>query len=186
MSTTPPPPDRPTEPLAPVSAPHVRERVVEEPVAAADPLLFAQLEDSLRSLRTAVVLLGLLSVAALAVAVYALIKSQEADRGSASSGRVARLDDRVDKVSTDLQRIRQSTSRAADRSDVDQVQRSVSGKATAEDVRKLQRTVAKVQTQVADSKRNDDTNTALDQIDQRLDDLSRQVRQLQAKQQTQP
>jgi hypothetical protein len=186
VSTTPPPSDRPTEPLAPVSAPRVHERVVEEPVAGVDPLVFAQLEDSLRSLRTAVVLLGLLSVAALAVGVYALIKSQEADRGSASSGRVARLDDRVDEMSRDLRRIRQSTSGTADRSDVDQVQRSVSGKANAEDVRNLQRTVARVQTQLADSKRDNDTSTALTQIDQRLDDLSRQVRQLQAEQQTQP
>jgi len=183
MSTTPPPPDRPTEPLPPAGAPSVRERVVDEPVAAADPLVFARLEDSLRSLRTAVVLLGLLSVAALAVAVYALINSQEADRGSASSGRVARLDDRVDKLSRDLQRTRQSTSGTADRSDVDQVQRSVSEKADAEDVRSLQRTVAKLQAQVADAGSNDDTNAALDQIDQRLDDLSRQLRQVQSEQQ---
>lgn len=125
-------------------------------------------------------------MAALAVAVYALIGSQEADRNSASSGRVARLDDRVDKLSRDLQRTRQSTSGTADQSDVNQVQRSLSEKANAADVRNLQRTVAKLQTQVADSKSNNDTSAAVDQIDQRLDDLSRQVRQLQAKQQTQP
>ena len=53
-------------------------------------------------------------------------------------------------------------------------------------MRKLQRTVAKLQTQVADSKSNNDTSAALDQIDQRLDYLSREVRPLQAKQQTQP
>ena len=125
-------------------------------------------------------------MAALAVAVYALIGSQEADRNSASSGRVARLDDRVDKLSRDLQRTRQSTSGTADQSDVNQVQRSLSEKASAEDVRKLRRTIAKLQTQLADAKSNSDTSAALDQIDQRLDDLSRQVRQLQAKQQTQP
>jgi hypothetical protein len=187
MSTAPPPPDGPTEPLPPADAPRVRERLVEEPVApAADPLLLAHFEDALRSLRTAVVLLGLLSVAALGVAVYALIKGQEADRGSASSGRVSRLNDRVDRLSRDLQRTRESTSGTADATDVSRLQARLGDKADAADVGKLQRTVAKLQAQVTQSKSNNDTTAALDQVDQRLNDLSRQVRDLQDNQQPSP
>lgn len=183
MSTPPPPPDRPTEPLEPRAAPVARERFVDEPVEpVADPLALARFDDALRSLRTAVVLLGLLSVAALGVAVYALLKGQDADRNSASSGRVVRLDDRVDRLSQDLQRTRQSTSGNADQSDVNQVQGRLSDKANATDVQRLERTVAKLQTQVTDSKNNDDTTAALDQVDQRLDDISRQVQELRAKQ----
>jgi hypothetical protein len=164
----------------------VRERYVEEPLVEADPLAVARVGDALRSLRTAVVLLGLLSVAALGLAVYALMQSQEADRGSASSGRVARLDDRVDRLSRDVQRTRESTTGTADQSDVNQVQDELSGKASSSDVRKLERTVGKLQTEVADAKSNDDTTAALDQVDQRLDDMSRQLRELQANQQTSP
>ena len=183
MATAPPPPDGPTEPLAPTGPAVVHQRLAEEPVVPADPLAIARFEDALRSLRTAVMLLGLLSVAALGVAVYALVTSQEADRGSASSGRVARLDERVDKLNRDLQRTRASTTGAADEGDVNQVQDRLSEKADSADVRKLERTVARLQTQV-DS--NDDARGALDQVDQRLDDLSRQVRELQAEQQTSP
>jgi hypothetical protein len=187
MSTAPPPPDGPTEPLPPADAPRVRERLVEEPVVpAADPLPIVHFEDALRSLRTAVVLLGLLSVAALGVAVYALIKGQEADRGSAGSGRVSRLEDRVDRLSRDLQRTRESTRGTADAADVNRLQTRLGDKADAADVGKLQRTVAKLETQVAQSQSKTDTSTALDQVDQRLDDVSRQVRELQDTQQTSP
>jgi hypothetical protein len=183
MSTVPPPPDGPTEPLTPAEPAIVDERLPAEPLAAADPLAIARFADALRSLRTAVVLLGLLSVAALGVAIYALVKSQEADQGSASSGRVATLDDRVDKLSRDLQRTRASTSGTADESDVNQVQDRLNEKASSADVRTLERTVAKLQTQLGSS---DDTGAALDQVDQRLDDLSRDLRDLQAEQQTSP
>ena len=183
MATAPPPPDGPTEPLPPSEPAIVDERLPAEPLVAADPMAIARFEDAVRSLRTAVVLLGLLSVAALGVAIYALVKSQEADRGSASSGRVARLDDRVDKLSSDLQRMRESTSGTADESDVNQVQDRLSEKASSADLRTLERTVAKLQTQVRSS---DDASAALDQVDQRLDDLSRDVRDLQAEQPTSP
>jgi polyhydroxyalkanoate synthesis regulator phasin len=187
MSTAPPPPDEPTEPLPPADAPRVRERLVDERViSAADPLPIVHFEDALRSLRTAVVLLGLLSVAALGVAVYALIKGQEADRASAGSNRVSRLNDRVDRLSSDLQRTRQSASGTADATDVNRLQTRLGDKADAADVGKLQRTVAKLQTQVTEFQSNNDTTAALDQVDQRLDDLSRQVRALQDNAQTSP
>ena len=183
MANAPPPPDGPTEPLPSAGPAIVDERLPAEPLVAAEPLAIARFEDALRSLRTAVVLLGLLAVAALGVAIYALVKSQEADRGSAGSGRVASLDDRVDKLSRDLQRTRESTSGSADASDLNQVRNRLSDKASSADVRDLERTVAKLQTQVDSS---DDAGAALDQVDRRLDDLSREVRALQAEQQTSP
>ena len=183
MANAPPPPDGPTEPLPSAGQAIVDERLPAEPLVAAEPLAIARFEDALRSLRTAVVLLGLLAVAALGVAIYALVKSQEADRGSASSGRVATLDDRVDKLSRDPQRTRESTRGTADASDLNQVSNRLSDKASSADVRDLERTVAKLQTQVDSS---DDAGAALDQVDRRLDDLSREVRALQAEQQTSP
>ena len=83
-------------------------------------------------------------------------------------------------------KMRETTSGAADESDVNRVQDDLSGKASTSEVRKLERAVGKLQTAVAESKDNDDTTAALDQVDQRLDDMARQLRDLQANQQTSP
>ena len=182
MSTAPPPPDGPTEPLPPPEPAIVDERLPADPLVAADPLAIARFEDALRSLRTAVVLLGLLSVAALGVAVYALVKSQEPTKALptapvASARRPGRQAEQGPPAYP------RDTSGTADESDVNQVQDQLSEKASSADVRTLERTVAKLQTQVTSS---DDAGAALDQVDQRLDDLSRDVRDLQAEQQTSP
>src|SRR5215218_8999130 len=100
MST---PPDEPTRRLPPAEgpAPRVREREYVEPED--DRAWVAELQDQLRSLRTAVVLLGVLAVAALALAAWALLKGDDESAPSgngASAARVSQLEDRVDSLET--------------------------------------------------------------------------------------
>ena len=101
VSTPPPPedpPEEPTRPLPPATPPPARvgvEREVAAPVE--DPYRTELLLDQLRSLRTALAIVGVIAVAALAVAVYAVLtKDEVSDAGAgASSQQVADLADRV-------------------------------------------------------------------------------------------
>jgi outer membrane murein-binding lipoprotein Lpp len=103
MST---PPEEPTRHLPPAQAPppRVREREYLGPDDGGG--LLAELQDQVRSLRTAVVLLGLLSVVALGIAAWALLKSHDdtttttTQPGGASAARVSRLQDRVSNLET--------------------------------------------------------------------------------------
>ena len=83
------PPTRPIEPLP--------EREV---VREVDPAWTQAILDRLRSLRTAVVLFALLSLAALGVGIYALLTQEEENdaRRGASQQRVQDLEDRVDEL----------------------------------------------------------------------------------------
>ena len=60
--------------------------------------------ERLRSLRTAVALVGVVAVAALALALWALLSEQanDDDRRGASAARVAALSDRVDVLESDV------------------------------------------------------------------------------------
>ena len=121
-----PPPDRPTEPLRPAPrAPIVPERVVEERVVdervvapAVDPnVILLRLEDAVSSLRTGLMIVGVIAVAALGVAIYALMKDDnggDSRRGLASDTRVSRLDDRVDRLSRQVQSARAAASGAGE------------------------------------------------------------------------
>ncbi len=91
MSTM-PPYEGPTERIGaprPAVAPEplVHERVVAPPV---DPFLLG-VERALDSLRTWVAILGLVAVAALAVAIYAAVQANGSNSGYASNARVDRL-----------------------------------------------------------------------------------------------
>ncbi|MDX6691488.1 MAG: hypothetical protein QOG15_2945 [Solirubrobacteraceae bacterium] len=107
--SNPPPPDRPTEPLRPAPrAPVVEERVV---APAVDPnIILLRLEDAVASLRTGLMFVGVIAVAALAVGLYALLSNDDTSRGSrtglASDARVSRLSDRVDRLSRQVQDLR--------------------------------------------------------------------------------
>ena len=110
MSTNPPPPDRPTERLQPTPPPPpvYEERVVGP---AVDPgVVLLRLEDAVASLRTGLMVVGVIAIAALGVAIYALVKDDEGAGGSrsglASEERVADLDDRIDRISRQLQELR--------------------------------------------------------------------------------
>lgn len=108
-----PPPDRPTEPLRPARpAPVVEERVVAAP--AVDPnVILLRLEDAIEGLRTWLVIVGIVALAALGVAVYALATDDEGDgrgtgsqTGLASDERVSQLENRIDRISRQVQDLR--------------------------------------------------------------------------------
>jgi TolA-binding protein len=106
MST---PPEEPTSRLPPAKGPppRVREREYLGPEDDGTRGLLVELQDQVRSLRTAVVLLGLLAVVALGIAAWALVKSNDAGNNdnaqsgnAASAARVSKLEDRVSSLET--------------------------------------------------------------------------------------
>ena len=123
--STPPPPDRPTEPLGrPRAAPVVEERVVaaaplvEERVLApvVDPsVILLRLEDAVDNLRTWLLFVGVLALAALGVALYAVLDDDTSRAGGgsttglASDERVSQIENRVDRLSRQLQDVRTDT-----------------------------------------------------------------------------
>lgn len=171
------PPDRPTEPLAPVvppPGPAVRERVVEttpvETVLAPDPLL---LED-LRALRRWLAVVGTLAVIATVVAAYALLRAHDANRNSASRARVAALNGRIDRTEARL---------ARDESGIRQLEQRIRGKSNRADVRALDRRIAKLQSSVSSANtRSRSNDTATQALSRRIDTLSRALGRVQQSQ----
>lgn len=158
MSTT-PPPDRPTERLqpSPPPSPVYEERVV-------DPNgILVRLEDAIGSLRTGLVVVGVIGVAALGVAIYALLADDEGRDGSrsglATDSRVSQLDDRIDRISRQVQDLRSG---------------GAGSSAEVEDrVEALERTVRTL----AD-RPSADPQQAIDQLSGRIDDIARDVDEL--------
>jgi polyhydroxyalkanoate synthesis regulator phasin len=169
MSTT-PPPDRPTERLQPRPPPPQYERVA-APGAGDATLLFTRLEDTISSLRTALVVVGVLAALALGAALYAILRDDGSTgtRG-AGSERVARLDDRVDRLSRQLQRLRSGSS---------------SPGALSRRVDDLSRQVATLRDQGGGGA-SPETTQAIQDLGRRVDDLSRQVQDLGQGQTTPP
>jgi predicted RNase H-like nuclease (RuvC/YqgF family) len=105
----PPDPDEPTRRLPPTHppvAPPPRAYEREATYTARDDLVWREeLLDRLNSLRSAVVLLGIVAVAALGVALWALLTQEEESdaRRGASVERVADLEDRVEELEQDVQ-----------------------------------------------------------------------------------
>jgi predicted nucleic acid-binding Zn-ribbon protein len=159
-----PPPEEPTRPLDPAAAPPPGRPVYEREVPVEDPVLL----DSIRSLRTALVLVGLVAVAALALAAYTLItKEEESDtHASASREQVARLAERVDQLESDVD----------DRATKDAV------KQVSDDVQSLSNRVDDVAKQASKANANagtdDQTKAALDQINQNQQTLSNSIKDL--------
>jgi FtsZ-interacting cell division protein ZipA len=187
-----PPPNDPTEPTRPlppaqpVPVPTARaverERVVEQVVEPEfDPrFALAQLDDRVRSLRTAVVMLGLVSLAALLLGGYALLRAEDADRSDRDSGSraaVSRLQDRVDELESQV-RERQAVDPAS-------VEKALADKADAKDVEALQKTLADVQDQAAEpaeaepdpqtTQAINDLSTKLDELEQRVEEAEQQA-----------
>jgi len=104
------PPDRPTERLQPQPPPQpvYEERVVSPAIDVHAVLL--RLEDAIQSLRTGLMIVGVIAVAALGVAIYALMKddggSNASSGNAASDARVSQLDDRIDRLSRQVQDLR--------------------------------------------------------------------------------
>jgi hypothetical protein len=92
------PPDEPTRRIQPVH-PIATERTVVR--TESDEALWADVLDRLGSLRTGLVVVAVLALAALGVALWALLDN-DADREDASRARVERLADRVDRLESQV------------------------------------------------------------------------------------
>jgi len=161
-------PEEPTRPLPPTTPPPARavdDRAVAAPVE--DPYRTELLLDQLRSLRTALAIVGVIAVAALAVALYAVItKEEESDTGAgASRQQVANLAERVDALESDVK------DRATE-DDVNQV---------ADDVEALSNRVDKVAKQsqsAASSDTDKQARSSIDQLNTNVQTLSQNVKDL--------
>jgi hypothetical protein len=164
------PPDRPTERLQPQPP---RQPVVEERYVspAADPnAILLRLEDAVNSLRTGLMIVGVIAVAALGVAIYALMKDEGGGAGSrsglATDSRVSQLDDRIDRLSRQVQDLRSGAS---------------SGGADAglgDRVEALETTVK----ELADRPTPGDATQAVQELSDRIDDVTADVEQLKSAQ----
>jgi archaellum component FlaC len=159
------PPDRPTERLQPQPPrpPVVEERYV---APAADPnAILLRLEDAVNSLRTGLMIVGVIAVAALGVAIYALMQDDDgaATRGNAASeSRVSQLDDRIDRLSRQVQDVR-SDARSNDET-----------AGLGDRVEALEGTVE----QLADRPAPGDATQAVQELSERIDDVAADVEQL--------
>ncbi len=122
-----------------------------------------RLEDAIGSLRTGLVVVGVIGVAALGVAIYALLADDEGRDGSrsglATDSRVSQLDDRIDRISRQVQDLRSG---------------GAGSSAEVEDrVEALERTVRTL----AD-RPSADPQQAIDQLSGRIDDIARDVDEL--------
>ena len=171
------PADRPTEPLRP-----------REPVAAgvaverevADPGWVARLDDQLRSLKTMVALIGVLSLLALGAALYALLGDEEdVDSTGASRDRVAQIDERVD-------RLESKAGEASEESDVAGLEKELSGKADQGDVEQLSADIEELRAAVEEGGTDEAVTQELDSLRQGLEALAAEVEELRAEQQQAP
>ena len=168
MSTT-PPPDRPTERLRPSPGPPpVYEERVVTPAADSNAVLL-RLEDAIGSLRTGLMVVGVLAVAALGVAIYALMKNDDSGGGArdglASDARVSQLDDRIDRISRQVQGLRSGAGSSSD--------------ALEDRVAALEKTAKTLA-----ERPSTDPQQAIDQLSERIDAVAQDVEALQQGQTT--
>jgi TolA-binding protein len=168
------PPEEPTSRLPPAQEPppRVREREYLGPEDDGTRGLLVELQDQVRSLRTAVVLLGLLAVVALGIAAWALVKSNDANNNdnaqsgnAASAARVSKLEDRVSSLETKVD----NRATKGDLNDLETQQKDL-----ADRVSKLESKSG--QTQNAASK------DAVNQVSQDVQDLQKRVDDLEKQQ----
>ena len=166
------PPDRPTEPLRPAPrTPIAEDRVVDERVVTPDhSAALLRLEDALDSLRTGLMIVGVIAVAALGVGIYSLMSQDDGSSGSrsglASDSRVSELDDRVDRISRQVQDLR--SGEAGGDGDAD---------ALGDRVEALEGTVKELADRPAP-----DATQAVQELSDRIDDISSDVEELKSAQ----
>lgn len=137
---------------------------------AADPnIVLLRLEDAIGSLRTGLMVVGVIAVAALGVAIYALTKTGDDPGGAsnasaASDARVSQLDDRIDRLSRQVQDLRSGA--------------GASGDAVDTRVEALEKTVKTLA-----ERPSTDPQQAIDQLSERIDEIAQDVEALM---QTQP
>jgi prefoldin subunit 5 len=162
MSTT-PPPDRPTERLQPTPPPVYEQRGA--PPAVDPNVILLRLEDAIGSLRTGLTIVGVIAVAALAVAIYALVQANDSSSSGSRSGlatdeRVSQINDRVDRLSRQVQELR-SGGGGSDNAALDSR------------IAALERTVKTLA-----SRPSTDPTQAIDELSGRLDSVAQDVEQL--------
>jgi hypothetical protein len=163
------PPDRPTERLQPQPPrqPYVEERVAGPGVDVHAVLL--RLEDSIQSLRTGLMIVGVIAVAALGVAIYALMNddggTSASSANAASDSRVSEIDDRVDRISRQVQDLR------AGGGDDDTA-------ALGDRIEALETTVK----ELADRPAPGDATQAVQELSDRIDDVAADVEELKSAQ----
>lgn len=181
MSTT-PPPEPPTRRLDPTAPPppaqaYAYDRVVEPAVAPVDPnLMFVRLEDAISSLRTGLVFVGILAVLAVGLSIYAITRddnnnSTTARGGGATAARLAQTDDRIDRLSRQVQQAR-ADARA--------------GRAVVTRVDALSRQVSALRSQAGSTSTAPDPTQALQALSKRIDDLDQRVQDLSSQARTTP
>lgn len=158
------PPERPEPPTAPLGSP---ARVVETTDAS---LALARFEDAIRSLRSALMLVGLLAVVALGLGIYALLRHDRdpvryvgPQRGLATLGDVSRLAGRVNHLDAALAALRSSAKGTA---------------ALSARVGRLEGTVK----QLAARQGSTSSAQAVSQLSSRVNKLGSEVAQLQSSQ----
>jgi hypothetical protein len=165
------PEDRPTEPLRP-RAPVAREAVVAtEP--AVDPAWAVRIDESLRNLKGLMALLTVLSLVGIGLAVWALMEADgDGDQTGASRERVASIDDRVDRLESEV-------------GDTDDVSDRLADKASKQAVADLRGEVDELRTAVEEADSGGDTTAIVDAVEDlgtRVDQLEQDVADLQAQQ----
>jgi hypothetical protein len=134
---------------------------------AADPnVILLRLENAIGSLRTGITIVGVIAVAALAVAIYALVQANDSSSGGSRSGlasdsRVSHLEDRVDRLSRQVQELRGGSGSGGDSAALDSR------------ISALERTVKTLA-----SRPSTDPTQAIDELSGRLDSVARDVEQL--------
>ncbi len=134
---------------------------------AVDPnAVLLRLEDAVNSLRTGLMIVGVIAVAALGVAIYALMQDDGGGTGSrsglATDERVSQLDDRIDRLSRQVQDLRSDASGGGDAAEL------------GDRVEALETTVK----ELADRPTPGDATQAVEELSERIDDVAADVEQL--------
>jgi uncharacterized protein YceH (UPF0502 family) len=158
----------PTQPLR-AREPHAREGAAPE---AADAVWVARLEGQVRSLKGIVALLGVLALAAIGVAVWALLSAEYDGASAAGAGRVARLDDRVDQLENEVDDVAKAT-------DTGDFTQQLAGKADQADLQAVSDQVDELAAAV-DASGSDDVAAQLAELQARVDALAQQLEALSA------
>jgi hypothetical protein len=175
----PPDPNEPTRRLPPTEpAQPIREREVVTGHEL-EPAWVEEVLDRLRSVRAAVALLGVVAVAALGVALWALVTQEEEGdaRRGASSERVGDLEDRVDDLESEMRdaasgdavdRLRDGQERLGERLRTVEDRADGASGAAIDD---LQQDMTRLGDAI------EDVGGTLEDLEQRVDDLERQQTQ---------
>jgi len=132
--------------------------------------------EDLRSVRRWLILLGLIAVAAIGVAAFALIRGAESDEESADRDRVVVLERQLKQRLAQVDRRLRGTS---EESDVNKLERRVRRSGEESDVVRLDRRLRRLEGDLVDAVDGAaDANQGLGRLARRVDGLSRAVRAL--------